>query len=62
MSVAPDALVLTAAEAAETLRISKSHLSRLVHSGQLRALANVGRRTLIPRAELERFITEMGQA
>jgi excisionase family DNA binding protein len=49
-------LVLTVAEAAHLLRVSKSHVGELVRRGDLPRLANVGRRVLIPRAALERFV------
>lgn len=52
---------LTVTEAAEELRCSGRHVRKLVAQGRLRAeKASLGgsSRTLIPRAEIERLLTE----
>jgi excisionase family DNA binding protein len=48
-------LLLSVPEAAARLGIGRTFAWQLVHAGELRAVA-VGRRRLVPVAELERFV------
>lgn len=50
-------LVLTSDEVASILRISRSHLCQLVRQGTIRRLPGMGRRNLITRDELRRYLT-----
>jgi excisionase family DNA binding protein len=56
LSTAP--LLLTHAECAQVLRCSKRTVRRLVASGTLGEVRAAGMNPRVPRAELERFITE----
>jgi excisionase family DNA binding protein len=47
--------MLTVAEAARELRVSRTTIYELMRSGQIRR-TKVGRRRLVKRRELERFI------
>lgn len=49
-------LCLSRAEACRTLGLSLSNVKALISRGELREI-RVGRRSLIPRTELERFIS-----
>jgi excisionase family DNA binding protein len=55
MGDAADRLTYSVAEAARVLGISRSYCYELVQGGQLPSL-RLGRRRLIPRAALERFV------
>ena len=44
-------------EAAGLLSVSKAHVHRLIEAGKLRAV-KLGRRLVIPAAELERLLSE----
>lgn len=46
---------LTVAEAAETARIAESTIRLYIRKGKLKA-SKVGRRVVIPRAELDKFL------
>lgn len=52
-----DDALLTIAEAIAALRIGSSHFYRLMQEGTIHPL-RLGRRTLIPRAEIRRLIRE----
>ena len=54
---APERLSFSYDDAAEASGLSRSTLKRLVADGRLHAIC-VGRRRLIPRADLERLLTE----
>jgi len=47
--------LLTRAEAAEHLRVTKNYVSELTRSGRLHSV-RMGKRVLVPRCSLERFI------
>jgi excisionase family DNA binding protein len=51
-------VLLTPAEAAETLRISTRHVRRLVAAGRLPSIQVSERITVFDRDELDRFIAE----
>ena len=51
----PD-LVLSVREAAEVLRISRQSLYVVLNNGELKSI-KVGKRRLVPVAELERFVS-----
>jgi len=53
-------LVYTVIEAAQALRLSRSKTYELLRNGRLRSVRVDGRR-LIRRADLERFIEELGE-
>jgi excisionase family DNA binding protein len=48
-------LLLTIEEAAELLRLGRTHTYQLVMSGRLRSV-KIGRRRFITRADLEQFV------
>ena len=52
-----DRLVFTVEEAAEILRVSRAFTYELLNRGELPCL-RLGRRILVPRRALERFIEE----
>jgi excisionase family DNA binding protein len=52
-----NAVCISRAQAAEALDLSLRGIDYLIARGQLRAI-RVGRRVLIPRAEIERFVAE----
>ena len=52
-----DRLAYTYKEAVEATRLSRSTLASAVTTGDLKVVRH-GRRVLIPRAELERFLKE----
>lgn len=52
-----DRLAYTYKEAVEATRLSRSTLANAVNTGHLKVVRH-GRRVLIPRAELERFIND----
>ena len=52
-----DRLAYTYKEAVEATRLSRSTLANAVTTGDLKVVRH-GRRVLIPRVELERFINE----
>ena len=51
----------TIGEVAESLRVSKPSIYRLMSSGQLKSI-KIGGRTLFKESEIERFIDSLGQA
>ena len=51
-------LLLSADEAARTLRISRATLYRLIYARHLRGV-HVGRRLLLPRQELEAYVRRL---
>lgn len=51
-------LALSASEAAAVLGCSRWHLYRLVEAGHLRKVPHMGRRVIIARAEIERFLDQ----
>ncbi len=51
-------LLVPVREAAELLGIGRTRTWQLIYEGRLRAV-RIGRRTLMPRAEPERFIREL---
>jgi hypothetical protein len=53
-------LVYTAAEAGTALRRDKSWIYRTLYTGELKRCANFGNRAMISAAELERFVSELG--
>jgi excisionase family DNA binding protein len=59
--VTPLPLLLSPAEAARQLSLSRRTVYHLIESKQLRAV-NYGRRRLIPREGLERFVRELEAA
>lgn len=50
--------LLTVAEACERLRISKWSFYELMHRNEI-ATVTIGRRRLVPRSEVERFVREL---
>jgi len=54
-------LVVTRKEAGEALRLSLRTVDKLLATGQI-AARRVGRRVLIPQAEIERFVGETAKA
>lgn len=54
---APQRNLLTLAEAAEELRISRTQLYRMRDQGRIRVV-QLGARVLVPRKEIERIIDE----
>ncbi len=56
-----DALLLSIAEAAQTLGVSRTLFYRLVAEHEIRCIA-IGRRRLVPRAELENFVARQSAA
>jgi len=54
---AEDHLLLTVADTAEVLRVSRITVYRLIWAGVLRPVY-IGRAVRIPRAEVERFVME----
>lgn len=56
-----DEMILTVPEAAGLLRLSRAFTYQLVAEGELPAL-RLGRRVLIPRSALERFIEQRSSA
>ncbi len=50
-----DRMLYSRKEAAETLSVSVRTLQSLIRGGRIRA-KRVGRRTLIPKSELEKFV------
>lgn len=54
-------LLCTVDQAAELLCIGRTKTYRLIANGELRTV-RIGRRRLIPRAELESFIDELLEA
>jgi len=54
---ASDKLCFSRAETCAALGVGRSTLREMLRRGELREL-RVGRRSLIPRAELERFIAD----
>jgi excisionase family DNA binding protein len=54
-------MALSYDETAEALGLSRSTVKQLVSSGRLPAV-RVGRRVLIPAAEIERFLQSAGSA
>jgi excisionase family DNA binding protein len=52
-----DKLVLTVEEAAQLLRVSRAFTYELLNRGELPCI-RLGRRLLVPRRALERFIEE----
>ena len=55
----PDPAVLTVSEIVTVLRLGRTKVNELIHTGQLRRLAGVGRRVLVPVEEVERFRTTL---
>ena len=55
-----DKLVFTPLEACKALSIGRTKLYQLLNSGQIKALA-LGGRTVIQRAEIERFVGSLPQ-
>jgi excisionase family DNA binding protein len=53
-------LLVPVPEAAALLGIGRTRAWQLIYEGRLRAV-RIGRRTLIPRTELERFVRELEQ-
>ena len=51
-------LAYTPAEACEVLRIGRTKLYELIGAANLKAVA-LGGKTLIPRSEIERFLSEL---
>jgi excisionase family DNA binding protein len=51
-------LLVSTAEAADALSLSRRHVHRLIDEGRL-ASVRVGRRRLVPRAELTRFVASL---
>jgi excisionase family DNA binding protein len=51
-------IAYTPAEACEALRIGKTKLYELIAEQKLRAVA-LGGKTLIPRAEIEQFLSQL---
>lgn len=54
-------LLVPVPEAAHALGIGRTRTWQLVYQGRLKAV-RIGRRTLIPRSELERFVRELEEA
>ena len=54
-------LTLTVDEAGQLLRIGRNNMYRLVNSGQIQSI-KVGRKILIPRNALVRFLSTFDQA
>jgi len=54
-------LLVPVPEAAQLLGIGRTRTWQLIYEGRLKAV-RIGRRTLIPRAELERFVRELAEA
>ena len=54
-------LTLTVDEAGQLLRIGRNNMYRLVNSGQIQSI-KVGRKILIPRNALVRFLSAFDQA
>ena len=54
-------LTLTVDEAGQLLRIGRNNMYRLVNSGQIQSI-KVGRKILIPRNALVRFLPAFDQA
>jgi excisionase family DNA binding protein len=52
-----DSPLLTVAEAADYLRISRSHLYRLLGAGELTYVSLATRKRMLERSELDLFIT-----
>ena len=55
-STGDNRLVISIPAACETLCISRPTIYRIINSGELRTI-KVGKRRLVPVAELERFVT-----
>jgi len=53
-------LVYTVVEAAQALRLSRSKTYELLRNGRLRSV-RIGGRRLVRRADLERFVKELGE-
>jgi len=51
-------LLVSVPEAAQLLGIGRTKVWSLIYTRRLKAV-RIGRRTLIPRAELERFVREL---
>lgn len=54
-------LLCTVDEAAELLSIGRTKTYKLIADGQLRTV-RIGRRRLVPRAEIEAFVAELLEA
>lgn len=57
-AVARDKLLLTVEETADALGIGRSHLFKILASGEI-ASVKVGRLRRVPRAELERYVDSL---
>lgn len=57
----PQKLAFNLKEAAEVLSLSPNSVSKLIRSGQIRAV-RVGRRVIVPRAALEEFLAKEATA
>ena len=51
----------TVPEFAETMRVSKQHIYKMVSDGEVRAV-RVGARIVIPDSEIDRLLEEAGKA
>jgi excisionase family DNA binding protein len=61
-TIAPNgSLLITVEEATEQLRISRSKIYQFIRSGALKTCV-IGRRRLVRRADLERFVAELEPA
>ncbi len=56
----PDSILIPVEPAAKTLGVCRSTVYNLMESGELASI-RIGRRRLIERAELERFVAEKRQ-
>lgn len=59
MNASPEPLVFRINDACRALSLGRSTLYKLIAEGKLRSI-NIAGRTLIPRTEIERLITEAG--
>jgi excisionase family DNA binding protein len=58
MTTSTDPILLTVEDAAAVLSIGRSKTWELIAAGEL-GVIRLGRRTLIPREELERYVTTL---